>query len=343
MGLISMKCPACGAVLENLDENREFFFCTYCGNKITYEKQRIEMSGQVSLAGVATAKSLLARGTNALEDGKFDAAWEFFDRALDSDPQMAEAYMGKLAARNHCHVDTDLQQLPVRFTRIDNSQSEDDNMILYRRACQYAKGELKDKYEWINGPYHLAICELHEATQNVKALENQMKREHSKTEQDKKRELSNAESNVRYATTAFKNHQEAFNSLKKWQWKGIIKPIITMVVFIAIVFLILSSARAQRTLGDVVGLFYAAALISFVVVVIKSLIIAVRISNSSARKDLTEATQRLAEAQRDLPQKQQELAQYQAQMAEEKQRFAAYASGILDPLAGKVEMFRQNS
>ena len=33
MGLISMKCPACGAVLENLDENREFFFCTYCGNK----------------------------------------------------------------------------------------------------------------------------------------------------------------------------------------------------------------------------------------------------------------------------------------------------------------------
>ena len=238
MGLISMKCPACGAVLENLDENREFFFCTYCGNKITYEKQRIEMSGQVSLAGVATAKSLLARGTNALEDGKFDAAWEFFDRALDSDPQMAEAYMGKLAARNHCHVDTDLQQLPVRFTRIDNSQSEDDNMILYRRACQYAKGELKDKYEWINGPYHLAICELHEATQNVKALENQMKREHDKTKREKEGAVNRAESELKYARSSVESCQKSLNDLKKWRWKGITKPLITMIVFIVLSILL---------------------------------------------------------------------------------------------------------
>ncbi|MBQ4186739.1 MAG: hypothetical protein II642_02535 [Firmicutes bacterium] len=337
MGLISMKCPACGAVLENLDENREFFFCTYCGNKITYEKQRIEMSGQVSLAGVATAKSLLARGTNALEDGKFDAAWEFFDRALDSDPQMAEAYMGKLAARNHCHVDTDLQQLPVRFTRIDNSQSEDDNMILYRRACQYAKGELKDKYEWINGPYHLAICELHEATQNVKALENQMKREHDKTKREKEGAVNRAESELKYARSSVESCQKSLNDLKKWRWKGITKPLITMIVFIVLSILL------RNVVDDVIMLFYAGALISFVVVVIKALVIAVKIGNSQEKKRLAEETQRLAEAQRDLPQKQQELAQYQAQMAEEKQRFAAYASGILDPLAGKVEMFRQNS
>ena len=337
MGLISMKCPACGAVLENLDENREFFFCTYCGNKITYEKQRIEMSGQVSLAGVATAKSLLARGTNALEDGKFDAAWEFFDRALDSDPQMAEAYMGKLAARNHCHVDTDLQQLPVRFTRIDNTQSEDDNMILYRRACQYAKGELKDKYEWINGPYHLAICELHEATQNVKALENQMKREHDKTKREKEGAVNRAESELKYARSSVESCQKSLNDLKKWRWKGITKPLITMIVFIVLSILL------RNVVDDVIMLFYAGALISFVVVVIKALVIAVKIGNSQEKKRLAEETQRLAEAQRDLPQKQQELAQYQAQMAEEKQRFAAYASGILDPLAGKVEMFRQNS
>ncbi len=337
MGLISMKCPACGAVLENLDENREFFFCTYCGNKITYEKQRIEMSGQVSLAGVATAKSLLARGTNALEDGKFDAAWEFFDRALDSDPQMAEAYMGKLAARNHCHVDTDLQQLPVRFTRIDNSQSEDDNMILYRRACQYAKGELKDKYEWINGPYHLAICELHEATQNVKALEKQMNREHDKTKREKEGAVNRAESELKYARSSVESCQKSLNDLKKWRWKGITKPLITMIVFIVLSILL------RNVVNDVIMLFYVGALIAFAVVVIKALVIAVKIGNSQEKKRLAEATQRLAEAQRDLPQKQQELAQYQAQMAEEKQRFAAYASGILDPLAGKVEMFRQNS
>ena len=337
MGLISMKCPACGAVLENLDENREFFFCTYCGNKITYEKQRIEMSGQVSLAGVATAKSLLARGTNALEDGKFDAAWEFFDRALDSDPQMAEAYMGKLAARNHCHVDTDLQQLPVRFTRIDNSQSEDDNMILYRRACQYAKGELKDKYEWINGPYHLAICELHEATQNVKALEKQMNREHDKTKREKEGAVNRAESELKYARSSVESCQKSLNDLKKWRWKGITKPLITMIVFIVLSILL------RNVVNDVIMLFYVGALIAFAVVVIKALVIAVKIGNSQEKKRLAEATQRLAEAQRDLPQKQQELAQYQAQMAEEKERFAAYASGILDPLAGKVEMFRQNS
>ena len=331
MGLISMKCPACGAVLENLDENREFFFCAYCGNKITFDKKRIVIDDLV------TAKKLLARGTNALEDGKFDAAWEFFDRALDSDPQMAEAYMGKLAARNHCHVDTDLQQLPVRFTRIDNTQSEDDNMILYRRACQYAKGELKDKYEWINGPYHLAICELHESTQNVKALEKQMNREHDKTKREKEGAVNRAESELKYARSSVESCQNSLNDLKKWRWKGITKPLITMIVFIVLSILL------RNVVNDVIMLFYAGALIAFAVVVIKALVIAVKIGNSQEKKRLAEETQRLAEAQRDLPQKQQELAQYQAQMAEEKQRFAAYASGILDPLAGKVEMFRQNS
>ena len=210
-------------------------------------------------------------------------------------------------------------------------------MILYRRACQYAKGELKDKYEWINGPYHLAICELHEATQNVKALEKQMNREHDKTKREKEGAVNRAESELKYARSSVESCQKSLNDLKKWRWKGITKPLITMIVFIVLSILL------RNVVNDVIMLFYVGALIAFAVVVIKALVIAVKIGNSQEKKRLAEATQRLAEAQRDLPQKQQELAQYQAQMAEEKQRFAAYASGILDPLAGKVEMFRQNS
>ena len=339
MGLISMKCPACGAVLENVDESREFFFCTYCGNKITYEKQRIEMTGEVSLAGVATAKSLLARGTNALEDGKYDAAAGFFDRALDSNPQLAEAYMGKLAARNRCHQDIDLQKLPIRYTRMDESQSEDDNMILYRRACQYAKGELKEKYEWINGPYHIAICELHEATGNIQSLEKQMKREHDLNESQKKSAVSSAENELKYATENLASCQRSLKDHKKWEWRDIGKPIVFFIILGAAAFFMLSRGNT----GGFTLILCGAALISFLVVVIKAIVISGKISKSYQKQNADKAEERLTRAQNNLPKTQKEYSQYQTQMAEEKQRFAAYANSVLQPLADKVQMFKENS
>jgi DNA-directed RNA polymerase subunit RPC12/RpoP len=41
MGFIALRCPSCGAEIE-LDESRDFAFCTYCGTKMVREKQTIE-------------------------------------------------------------------------------------------------------------------------------------------------------------------------------------------------------------------------------------------------------------------------------------------------------------
>ena len=342
MGLISMKCPACGAVLENVDESREFFFCTYCGNKITYEKQRIEMTGEVSLAGVATAKSLLTRGNNALEDGKFIEAEEFFDRALDSDPYLAEAYMGKLAARNFCRSDNELQQAPIRFTRTEDGQTEDDNMILYRRAMQYAKGELHDKYAWVNGPYHLAICDLHEATQNIKNLEKQMNREHTKKREDLEREVKAAESRLRNEQGRLKNYRTDFANVKKYHWKDIVKPVLVAVLFLVLT-IAFSTIRGSSTRETMSTLALAAFGITVIVVLIRLIKILVRIGRSYQKKNMEESETKLVQYQRELPAKQQELQNYLAQEAQEKQRFAAYANSVLQPLADKVQMFKENS
>lgn len=342
MGLISMKCPACGAVLENVDESREFFFCTYCGNKITYEKQRIEMTGEVSLAGVATAKSLLTRGNNALEDGKFIEAKDFFDRALDSDPYLAEAYMGKLAAINFCNRDTDLQQKPIRFTRTENGQAEDDNMILYRRAMQYAKGELHDKYAWINGPYHLAICDLHEATQNIKNLENQMNREHKQKRDDLEREVKAAESRLKNEQGRLKNYRGDFANIKKYHWKDIVKPVLVAILFLVLT-IAFSTIRSSSTRETLSMLALAAFVITVIVVLVRLIKILSRIAKSYQKRNVEDSENKLVQYQRELPVKQRELQNYLAQEAQENQRFAAYASSVLQPLADKVQMFKENS
>ena len=86
-----------------------------------------------------------------------------------------------------------------------------------------------------------------------------------------------------------------------------------------------------------------AALISFLVVVIKAIVISGKISKSYQKQNADKAEERLTRAQNNLPKTQKEYSQYQTQMAEEKQRFAANANSILQPLADKVQMFKENS
>lgn len=41
MGFIALRCPSCGAEIE-LDDSRDFAFCSYCGTKMVREKQTVE-------------------------------------------------------------------------------------------------------------------------------------------------------------------------------------------------------------------------------------------------------------------------------------------------------------
>lgn len=48
MALIAMKCPGCGADIE-MDDSREFRFCTYCGTKVMQDKLVVEHKGNVKI------------------------------------------------------------------------------------------------------------------------------------------------------------------------------------------------------------------------------------------------------------------------------------------------------
>ena len=81
MGFIALKCPQCGADL-NVEDNRDFMFCSYCGSKVTVEKQIVELQGSVTVDGIASADVILDRANIFLSNKEYDRAREYFDKAL---------------------------------------------------------------------------------------------------------------------------------------------------------------------------------------------------------------------------------------------------------------------
>ena len=69
----AMVCPQCGAPIIDTPK-KEIFYCTYCGAKIALAQIAIEISGNVSVSGVAKELSLLDRAYLFLEYGDFASA-----------------------------------------------------------------------------------------------------------------------------------------------------------------------------------------------------------------------------------------------------------------------------
>ena len=73
MGFIAMRCPSCGADLQ-CENDREVWFCNYCGTKITREKTIVEHTGTINIKAAEPIKvvnqefeSKLALAKNAAE------------------------------------------------------------------------------------------------------------------------------------------------------------------------------------------------------------------------------------------------------------------------------------
>jgi|GEM_PF-3193595 len=60
MPFVSVKCTNCNGDIQ-LDDTQKAGFCVYCGSKVIYEeaKRKIEISGRVSVEGIATIEMLL--------------------------------------------------------------------------------------------------------------------------------------------------------------------------------------------------------------------------------------------------------------------------------------------
>ena len=79
----------CCAPLELLEDN-QFARCTYCGTLYTLplDEQREEEKEE-------TIKSLMERARLSLKDEQFELADSLFDKVLNLDPSLGEAYLGK--------------------------------------------------------------------------------------------------------------------------------------------------------------------------------------------------------------------------------------------------------
>lgn len=94
----AMVCPQCGANL-NLDDSREFGFCTYCGAKIQInETVIVKHSGAVSIESNSFVQSLCRKGFQEIDRGAINEASETFNKALEYDCDNVDVIIGKMLA-----------------------------------------------------------------------------------------------------------------------------------------------------------------------------------------------------------------------------------------------------
>ena len=130
MGFIAVRCPNCGANID-IDDKRDFGFCTYCGTKVEREKQIVELKGKISVDGISGADALLERAQIILKDRDFETAIIYFNRVLELLPRCSSAYWGKMLAENKCSCDNEAVK-----KMIDISQN-----FNYQRAVEFANDE----------------------------------------------------------------------------------------------------------------------------------------------------------------------------------------------------------
>lgn len=90
MGIIAIKCPQCGADVQ-LDDSREFGFCTFCGTKVMQEKIVVEHNGSVKVDTSDELKNLYVAARNSSEAGDNATALDYYRRISTIDPNSWEA------------------------------------------------------------------------------------------------------------------------------------------------------------------------------------------------------------------------------------------------------------
>ena len=111
-------------------------------DKITGKGAVERPQGAVAVQGTGggpNTEALLKRGNMALEDRKWDDAKGFFNRVLDTDPELAQAYLGIAMACAKCRTQEEFREC---YT---SPAWEADSYTL--RAKQYATPEIKTMFE----------------------------------------------------------------------------------------------------------------------------------------------------------------------------------------------------
>lgn len=133
----TIKCNACGATL-SIEEDTTTIICHYCGSKQAYARTETadhfvpEFAIPSDLYG-SNITALLKRGFLALEDGEWSRADDFFERCLNQNAEMAEAYLGKLMVELRINHPNDLKHCAESFENRNN----------YKKILRFADDKLK--------------------------------------------------------------------------------------------------------------------------------------------------------------------------------------------------------
>ena len=139
MSLVTVKCPQCGAELD-ISDDRAFMFCSYCGSKVTFEKQLVEISGTITVDGIASLDAVIERAEYFLSSRDFDTAISYFNKALDLSPRCSCAYWGLLM----CKVKVTSNEALISKAQRINNYTE------YKNAINFAESSEKKLYEDIS-------------------------------------------------------------------------------------------------------------------------------------------------------------------------------------------------
>ena len=130
------KCKMCGGSLE-VDDNQKVCVCEYCGTRQTVPKyeDNYHKSADSENRDKPSTEVLLNRVTIFLADKNWENADKYCEKALDINPECAEAYLGKLMAELKIDKFENLQNCNKVFIDYNN----------YKKTIQFADDKLQNE------------------------------------------------------------------------------------------------------------------------------------------------------------------------------------------------------
>ena len=147
MGCRAVKCPSCGADIE-LDETREFGFCSYCGTKVVQDKMIVEYRGAVKLDTSDELKNLYQLARRSRKNKDYDNAQKYYEQIIIKDPTSWEANFYEMYFRSlNCKV-AEIAQVSVRLS--NNLESTFNLLKKYKSDTEYQKKAVNEIVKRIN-------------------------------------------------------------------------------------------------------------------------------------------------------------------------------------------------
>jgi len=93
MPFVPVKCTACGGEIQ-LDDQLKSGFCVYCGSKVVFKEavQKMELSGSVTVHGIATLEKLLQNAETFHKLGYYEKELEILTQVTQGYPEDYRAW-----------------------------------------------------------------------------------------------------------------------------------------------------------------------------------------------------------------------------------------------------------